>query len=231
MVKVKICGLTRLADIDAVNAARPDFIGFVFAESRRRVSPTQAAELRAALAPGIIPVGVFADAPIDEIGCLVGRGIISAVQLHGDEDEKFIAALKRELAFITAFKRRPPGSVKIIKAVAIEKPGDAQAWNNSAADFLLLDKKGGGTGETFDWKLIGDLQKLFFLAGGLSPENVADAVRNVKPFAVDVSSGVETNGVKDPKKIHEFTAVFEEDTTWIKKDVSENTAGSTFPKH
>ncbi|MCL1844531.1 MAG: phosphoribosylanthranilate isomerase [Defluviitaleaceae bacterium] len=253
--KVKICGLTRLADIVAVNAARPDFIGFVFAPSRRQVSHEKAAELRAALAQGICAVGVFVDARIEEIVALVRGGVIDAVQLHGREDEKYILELKKRakramgtgemcrgrgvLSKPDAVARRghvselarsleagcsfhaheknesasvtrrlifsAPNSVPIIKAVSVQKAGDAQAWQNSAADFLLLDHKGGGTGEAFDWGLIGEVQKPFFLAGGLTPENVADAIAAVGPFAVDVSSGVEASpGVKCAEKIKRF---------------------------
>lgn len=206
-MKIKICGLTRIEDIKAVNAgmherrqkyprvfaAIPDFVGFVFAESPRRVTPGQAKELRAALHPKITPVGVFVNEPRENILALVRAKIIAAIQLHGAEDENFIATLKR-------FTEAP-----IIKAVSVKNAGDAQAWENSAADYLLLDNKTGGTGEAFDWNLIGELKKPFFLAGGLNPDNVAEAVQRVKPFAVDASSGVEISpGVKCEEKIRQF---------------------------
>jgi len=195
MVKVKICGLTRVEDVVAANAARPDFVGFVFAPSKRRVSRERAAELRAVLAAGITPVGVFVDAAVEEIVALVRGGIIDAVQLHGAEDEGFICDLRKKI------------SVPIIKAVSVVKAGDAQNRQNSDADFLLLDHKGGGTGEVFDWGLIGDLSKPFFLAGGLCAENVADAVAKIEPFAVDVSSGAEVSpGVKCGEKMRKFVA-------------------------
>jgi len=191
--KIKICGLTRHCDIEAVNAAKPDYIGFVFAESRRKVTPQQARELRSVLHRNIIPVGVFVDETIENILALVRGGVIDVIQLHGAEDEKFIEALKSET------------STPIIKAVSIQKKGDAQKWKDSAADYLLLDHKGGGTGETFDWDLIGEIKKPFFLAGGLNLENVAEAIKKNLPYAVDTSSGVEISpGIKCPEKIKDF---------------------------
>jgi phosphoribosylanthranilate isomerase len=191
--KIKICGLTRIEDIEAVNVAKPDYVGFVFAESRRKVSPAQANVLRGALRPEIIPVGVFVNETIENILLLVRENIIQAVQLHGAEDGNYIKELKSKT------------NIPIIKAVSVQKEGDAQAWENCAADFLLLDHKSGGTGETFNWNLIGKVTKPFFLAGGLSSENIADAIQMVKPFAVDTSSGVETSpGIKCAEKIRDF---------------------------
>jgi phosphoribosylanthranilate isomerase len=195
MMKIKICGLTRTEDIVAINGLEilPDYIGFVFAESRRKITPEQARELRRILRREICTVGVFVNETKENILVFVRDGTIDLVQLHGAVDEDFITALKAET------------TVPIIKAVSVQKAGDAQSWNNSAADFLLLDHKGGGTGEAFDWGLIGKLQKPFFLAGGLSPENVTGAVTQTSPFAVDVSSGVEVSyGVKCAGKINEF---------------------------
>ena len=248
-VKIKICGLTRQQDIEAVNAARPDYIGFVFAPSRRQVTLAQACELRAGLHKDIVPIGVFVDASIDMIVSAVNAGAIDAVQLHGAEDEAFIAALRvglqnamaelmhnraktvwRDNAMQHSNALYPCASVHIpvIKAVSVSKKGDAAAWENSTADFLLLDHKGGGTGEAFDWSLIGNVKKPFFLAGGLSPQNAAAACAIktdadvstdiplvadispissaiIRPYALDVSSGIEsTPGVKCPKKIMEF---------------------------
>jgi phosphoribosylanthranilate isomerase len=186
MVKIKICGLTRFCDIDAVNEVDPDYIGFVFAESRRRVTPQQALELRNKLCSNIIPVGVFIREPIENIVSLVKNGTIDAIQLHGQEDERYIQKLK-------ALTDKP-----IIKAITI------QDEKLTAADCLMFDNRDGGTGQVFDWNLIGKTDKPFFLAGGLYIENVEQAIKNVKPFAVDVSSGVETNGFKDFVKIKEF---------------------------
>lgn len=207
VAKIKICGLTRPEDIHAANAAMPDYIGFVFAESRRRVTLAQACELRRLLHKNIISVGVFVDETIENILAAVKSGAISAVQLHGGEDEIFIEALQNALRDFPEKNLKIP----IIKAVSISKKGDAQAWENSASDFLLLDRKGGGTGETFDWNLIGTVKKPFFLAGGLSAENVAHAVQQVKPFATDVSTGVEISpGIKCEEKIKNFTQLVKE---------------------
>ncbi len=187
--RIKICGLFREADIDAVNAARPDLAGFVFAPSRRQVTPAQAEALRARLAPGIVPVGVFVDAPLAEITALVRAGVIGQVQLHGSEDEAFIRAVQQS------------AGCPVIRAISMVHAGDAQAQAGSAADFLLLDTGRGGTGRTFDWRLIGRLERPFFLAGGLNPDNLAEAIRIVAPYGVDLSSGVETGGFKDPALI------------------------------
>jgi len=197
--RVKICGLTRLADVEAVNAAKPDYIGFVFAESRRKIAPEQAVKLRAALRPDIIPVGVFADALLEHILALVRGGAVDVIQLHGaadgPESGDYIAELKART------------NAPLIKAVALEKPGDAQKWAESRADYLLFDSKGGGTGQVFDWDLIGNIGKPYFLAGGLNAGNIACAVRRTAAYAFDVSGGVETDGLKDPGKIRDFVEI------------------------
>jgi len=192
MTKVKICGLTRLEDIAAVNGVRPDYIGFVFAESKRQITPKEAGRLRKALRPGIPAVGVFVDAPIAQIIELVQAGVIQIIQLHGGEDEAYLQALKA--------KTRVP----LVKAVAVMQKGDAEKWQSAAVDYLLLDSAAGGTGRRFDWDLIRDLKKPYFLAGGLNASNVTEAIERLSPFAVDLSSGVETGGVKDPEKIRAF---------------------------
>ena len=191
-MKIKICGLTRPQDIDALNANKPDYIGFVFAESRRKVTPAQAAGLRKLLSPDIIPVGVFVDEAQENILALLRDGIIDVIQLHGSEDEEYIQKLKH----LT--------DKTIIKAISVQNRGDVQKWSGTAADYLLLDHKGGGTGENFNWDLIGEIDKSYFLAGGLNAQNITEAILKTAPFAVDVSSGVETDGVKDPAKIKEF---------------------------
>ncbi|MCL2049691.1 MAG: phosphoribosylanthranilate isomerase [Defluviitaleaceae bacterium] len=192
-MKIKICGLTRNADIQAVNAARPDYIGFVFVQqSKRYVTMEQAKQLRAALCDEIVPVGVFVNEPIENVLQAVRRGIISVVQLHGGEDEDYIRALKAETA------------VPIIKAVSVRQRGDAQRHESTAADYLLLDHKNGGTGEAFDWNNIGGLEKPFFLAGGLNTQNISEAIKQVQPFAVDLSSGAEVDGKKCPERIKEL---------------------------
>ena len=190
--KIKICGLTRTCDIEAVNAAKPEYIGFVFAESRRRVTPEQAADLRRGLSDGIIPVGVFLYEKAAFIAELVKNGTIGMIQLHGNEDDEYIKSLKQ----LT--------DAPVIKAVPVQKAGDVQKYDLSSADYLLLDNKTGGTGHAFDWGLIGKSAKPYFLAGGLNIDNVAAAINQTAPFAVDVSSGVETNGLKDFVKINDF---------------------------
>jgi len=194
MTKVKICGLTRLQDIENANVLKPDYIGFVFAPSRRQVTPEQALELRKILHPDIIPVGVFVDEPHSNIFSLVRDGVIEVIQLHGSENEEYIEELKSMT------------NKKIIKAIAVQSKDDIENWTQSAADYLLLDHKGGGTGQVFDWDLIedGEVGKPYFLAGGLNSENITEAIKKTEPFAVDVSSGVEIDGVKDAVKIKEF---------------------------
>ena len=187
--------MSRLCDIEAVNSAKPEYIGFVFAESRRRVTPEQAAELRAKLSPDIIPVGVFANEAIENIISLVRCGIIGAVQLHGDETEQYIEKVK-------SLTSKP-----VIKAVSVMKAGDVQKRADSCADYLLLDNKTGGTGQAFDWDLIGKVKKPFFLAGGLNIQNIQSAVVKINPFAADVSSGVETGGLKDAEKTEKIISI------------------------
>ena len=192
MVKVKICGLSRHNDIDAVNNEKPDYIGFIFAGSRRRISPQQALELRKKLSPDIIPVGVFVDEMIENIISLVQDDVIDIIQLHGFEDEEYISRLKE-------LTDKP-----VIKAIAVQKEGDMQRWAASSADYLLVDNIVAGSGQIFNWDLIGKINKPFFLAGGLNIENIIEAITKTKPFAVDVSTGVETDGFKDHAKIREF---------------------------
>jgi len=193
--KIKICGLTRLEDIAIVNTLKPDYIGFVFAKSRRKVTPAQALSFRDALNQSIIPIGVFVNESIETILSVVQSGAIKIIQLHGSETERCIEKLKHK------------ASAPIIKAIPVQKEGDVQKWAQTAADFLLLDHKGGGTGTTFDWNLIGKTEKPFFLAGGLTPQNVSQAISRTKPYAVDVSSRVEENGLKCPRKIQQFINV------------------------
>lgn len=195
--KIKICGLRTADDVEYVNQCKPDYVGFVFADSRRRVTGEQAAELRAGLLENIVPVGVFVNAPADEVAEIVNRGIIDIAQLHGDEDAIYIKELRGKL------KRG-----QIIKAVRVRDMADIEVSRSIDADYILFDtyKVGayGGTGDVFDWKLLRGYSKPFFLAGGINEQNVMEAVRLTKPYAVDVSSAVETDGRKDGKKIREF---------------------------
>lgn len=193
MTKLKLCGLVRICDIEAVNRLNPEYIGFVFAKkSRRYVDPAQARKLRARLDKGISPVGVFVNESPEAIANLVRSGIIDVVQLHGSEDEDFLRKL-RELV-----------SCPIIKAFSVKTPQDVRIACESSADLILLDSGGGGTGTVFDWDLLEPIRRPWFLAGGLSPENAADAIRRLAPYGVDVSSGIETDGVKDIQKMNDF---------------------------
>lgn len=189
MTKVKMCGLSRMEDIEYANEVLPEFIGFVFApKSRRYVSFEQAKELRGELDYRIAAVGVFVDEDIENIVRLVKDEVIDMVQLHGSEDNAYIAKL-REMA-----------EVPIIQAFKIIDSYDAGRAVLSDADFVLLDS-GMGTGKTFDWSLIKSINRPYFLAGGISPENAAQAVERFSPYAVDASSSLETDGVKDLSKM------------------------------
>ena len=197
MVKIKICGIKRLEDVEMVNRYKPDYIGFVFADSKRKVSHDLAKELRNNLDSDIIPVGVFVDSPQDEILKLFDDGIIEIAQLHGSESEQYILDLKK----------RTNGELKIINAIEMTQEIDLLEYNDSNSDYLLLDS-GKGSGKTFDWSLIRkDIKKEFFLAGGLNSENVAPAINEFNPYAIDLSSSLETDGFKDENKIKEIMEV------------------------
>ena len=194
MVKIKICGLKRLEDIEIVNKYKPDYIGFVFADTGRKVSHDLAANLKNHLDSDIVSVGVFVDADLEEILELYNADVIDVAQLHGLESEEYIKALKEE----TNYK------LKIINAIEMSKDKDLLEYDNSIADYLLLDS-GKGSGKTFDWNLIRkDLKKEFFLAGGLNISNINQAIDEYDPYAVDLSSSLETDGVKDECKIKEI---------------------------
>ena len=194
MPKIKICGIKRLKDIEIVNKYMPDYIGFVFASSKRQINHNQARDLKKKLNPKINCVGVFVDAAQSEILKLYDAKIIDTAQLHGNESEEYISDLKQ----------KTDNKLKIIKAIEISENTDLSKYNESKADFLLLDS-GKGSGKTFDWDLIRkDFKKDFFVAGGLNASNIADAIAKFNPYAVDLSSGVEVNGFKDENKIHEI---------------------------
>ena len=191
MTRIKICGLTRPEDVRYVNTAKPDWCGFIlnFPSSRRNVTPEQARALRAGLDPDIRPVGVFVDRPVEEVAALLNSGVISVAQLHGREDNAYISVL-RTLA---------PGCV-VWRAFQLRSQADLAAADASGADLVLLDN-GRGTGQTFDWSLAGSVHRPFLLAGGLTPESIPRTVAALRPYGLDLSSGVETDGVKDPAKI------------------------------
>ena len=194
MPKIKICGIKRLEDIGIVNKYKPDYIGFVFAESKRKVTRDLAYRLKQDLDADIIAVGVFVDSPVEEIMELFEGGIIEMAQLHGSENEQYIQNLKQ----------RSDDELKIINAIEISKDTDLSKFDNSQSDYLLFDS-GKGSGKTFDWNLIKkDIKKEFFLAGGLSSSNVLEAIEQFNPYAVDLSSSLETDGVKDENKIKEI---------------------------
>lgn len=194
MVKIKICGLRRLEDVEMVNKYKPDYIGFVFADSKRKVSHELASQMKNNLNSNIMSVGVFVDASQEEILELFNRGIIEIAQLHGCENEDYINYLKENTN----------NELKIIKAIEMSEAKDLSKYDNSHADYLLLDS-GKGSGKTFDWRLIRkDLKKEFFLAGGINSSNVRKAIEEFNPYAIDLSSGLETNDYKDENKIKEI---------------------------
>ena len=191
MAKIKICGLKRLEDVEIVNKYKPDFVGFVFADSKRKVTPDLARQMKQNLDDSIQSVGVFVDAAIDEILEIHEQGIIDMAQLHGSESEDYIDELKK----------KSNCQLKIINAIEMDDEKDLLEYDNSTADYLLLDS-GKGSGKTFDWRLIRkDLKKEFFLAGGLNYQNISRAINEFYPYAIDLSSSVETNGYKDELKI------------------------------
>ena len=191
MTKIKICGLRRPQDIEAVNAARPDFAGFVVEVpgSRRSVDKRELRELAGRLEEGILSVGVFVNAPPELVAELLEEGTLDLAQLHGQEDEIYMAELRR-------LTEKP-----LIQAFSIQTGQAAEQALESRADYLLLDQGRGGTGQTFDWSLLPEINRPFFLAGGLGEENLERAIRQVRPCAVDLSSSLETDGQKDPEKI------------------------------
>ena len=244
--KIKICGLRTPADVAAVNASLPEYAGFIFVPKRRRyIAPAQAAILCRQLDPRIRPVGVFVDARVEEILEALGHCPLDMVQLHGAEDNDYIAMLRaayrdrftvesRDAAVdIAPAADLGPGTINssleklnrnligpgpipagerwrrdlcIVKAFRVEGADDIRRAEASAADEILLDHGAGGTGERFDWTLLQYCRRRFFLAGGLTPDNVDDAIRVAQPYAVDVSSSLETDGRKDPEKIRRFVA-------------------------
>ena len=200
MAKIKICGLKRLKDIEIVNKYKPDFIGFVFADSKRKVDYNLACEMKKNLDSSIIAVGVFVDADIDEILRLFNDDIIEIAQLHGLENEDYIKCLKD----------KTNNELIIINAIEISDNVDLSIYDDSLADYLLFDS-GKGSGKTFDWRFISkDLNKKFFLAGGLNQDNISQAIKEFNPYAIDLSSSVETNGFKDENKIKKVMEALDE---------------------
>ena len=213
--KVKMCGISKVETIPAVVEAKPDYMGLVFAPSKRQVTVDQAKILVEELHRGyakkygsdtehdkndtIKTVGVFVNETVDNLVTIANEANLDAVQLHGDEDEAFIQALKEKT------------DVEVWKAVQIRSAADAEKWIDSSADMLLFDAyhedERGGTGEVFDWSCLDEFERPFMLAGGIDSTNVARAIRTVRPYGIDISSGIETDGVKDDEKIKAFTNI------------------------
>lgn len=212
-LKVKMCGISKVKTIPAVVEAKPDYMGLVFAPSKRQVTVDQAKTLVEELHKQytkrynngaeqsnddeIKTVGVFVNETLENLVTIATEVNLDVVQLHGDEDEAFIQSLKERT------------NVEVWKAVQIRSAADAEAWIDSSADMLLFDAyhkdERGGTGEVFDWSCLDEFERPFMLAGGIDSTNVARAIRTVRPYGIDISSGIETDGVKDDEKIKAFT--------------------------
>ena len=213
--KVKMCGISKVETIPAVVEAKPDYMGLVFAPSKRQVTVDQAKTLVEELHKQytkrynngaeqsnndeIKTVGVFVNETLDNLVSIATEANLDVVQLHGDEDEAFIQSIKER------------SNVEVWKAVQIRNAADAEAWIDSSADMLLFDAyhkdERGGTGEVFDWSCLDEFERPFMLAGGIDSTNVARAIRTVRPYGIDISSGIETKGVKDDEKIKAFTNI------------------------
>lgn len=203
MTKLKICGLTCEEDIAAVNEVKPDFAGFIIEvpSSRRNLSAEQVKVLVKGLDKQILPVGVFVDARPELPISLLRDGSLWAAQLHGNEDEEYIEKIQNMTG-------KP-----VIKAFSIKTPEDVQRALRSPADYILLDQGTGGTGEPFDWSLVPPVRRPFFLAGGIGFENLREAISTLHPWAVDLSSSLETNGKKDPVKIRQIVRMLKQINT------------------
>ena len=192
MTKIKLCGLRRACDIEWANELKPDYIGFVFSKkSKRYVTPEEAGKLKSMLDSPIKAVGVFVDAAPEVIAGMVELGVIDVVQLHGSEDEAYLRELKRRI------------KIPVFQAFRITSAEDVKRAEVSSADMVLLDA-GAGCGEVFDWNLLKDMKRPYFLAGGLTPENVSQAIKSLHPYGVDASSSLETEGLKDSIKMAAF---------------------------
>ena len=203
MAKLKICGLTCKEDIDAVNEVKPDFAGFILEVpgKRRSITAQQVKDLVKGLDKEILPVGVFVDAPPELPISLLRDGTLWAAQLHGNEDEDYIEKIQNMTG-------KP-----VIKAFSIKTEADVKRALRSPADYILLDQGSGGTGIPFDWSLVPPVRRPFFLAGGIGPENLRQAVGTLHPWAVDMSSSLETEGKKDPAKIRQAAKMLKQINT------------------
>ena len=227
MTKIKLCGLRRIEDIETVNILKPDYIGFVFApKSKRYITPDEATKLKKLLNKSdsdinsnssklILAVGVFVDEYVEKVAELLNTGVIDITQLHGNEDENYIRELRRLITKKTSDEQKdasidnPGKNIDnkyegcIIKAFKIKTKEELEKAKSSTADYILLDA-GAGDGMRFNWDLLQGFDRPYFLAGGLNPENVKEAITKLHPYGVDVSSGIETDGYKDPEKMREF---------------------------
>ncbi|MCM1334739.1 MAG: phosphoribosylanthranilate isomerase [Bacteroides sp.] len=194
MTRIKLCGMFRECDIDYANEALPDYVGFIlfFPKSHRNISVETAEKLKKRLDQRIRSVGVFVNAPPERCAECFDRGIVDLIQLHGSEDEGYLRSLR-------AICKAP-----IIKAVKVGSTEDVRAAERFHADYLLFDS-GTGSGKTFDHRLLGNASvgSPFFLAGGLTPQNLPETIRQYRPYAIDLSSGIETDGKKDREKMIE----------------------------
>lgn len=201
MMKIKICGIRRSEDVDAVNLFHPDYIGFIFAPTWRQISLDTALALAKKTDASIKKVGVFVNQPIELLAETYASGAVDFLQLHGQEDE----AYEKELARTMKAKGVKNPEETWIRAYRIRGPGDFDQIGNTRSATLLLDAFSedalGGTGQSFDWSLIRNVEKPFFLAGGITADNVGKAMETIHPFGIDASSSLETNRVKDPEKI------------------------------
>ena len=206
--KIKMCGISKVETIPAIIDAKPDYMGLVFAPSKRQVTVEQAKTLVEELhkqyavrynSETIKTVGVFVNETVENLLKIAEEVKLDVIQLHGDEDESFIQILKEQ------------SNVEVWKAVQVRSAADAEKWIDSSADMLLLDAyhkdERGGTGEVFDWSSLDEFERPFMLAGGIDSTNVARAIRTVRPYGIDISSGIETNSVKDDEKMKAFTNI------------------------
>ena len=191
MSRIKICGLRRPEDIAAVNEARPDYCGFIveYPKSRRSIDRTTLRELVRGLREKIVPVGVFVNATKELVAELLEEGTIQIAQLHGQESQEYIQELK-------VLTEKP-----LIQAFSIKSKEDVERARESVADYILLDQGSGGTGKVVDWSLVGEVGRPYFLAGGLDVENLREAIGLLHPWAVDLSSSLEIDGIKNAGRI------------------------------
>lgn len=198
-MKIKMCGLCRPDDINYANECQPDYAGFVFAESKRKVSSLKAKELGKFLDSSIKKVGVFVNEPLSSLAAISEKAGLDMIQLHGDEEEEYIREAKRMTG------------KEIWKAVRVRIAEDIQKAQELSADKLLLDSFSegsyGGTGKTMNFDVLGqtEIRKPYFIAGGLTVENLPEIIKEIKPYGIDISSGIETGGSKDREKMIQVT--------------------------